>query len=337
VINFERKEQGMPEYSAAAQANPNIAFIKYWGDLDNELHIPAGPSLSMNLDGLETRTHVTFDSALPRDRLILNGQEQLGPGLQRVQTMLDRVRKLSGMDARAVVESANNFPVGAGIASSASAFAALALAATTAAGLTLSEKDLSRLARSGSGSACRSIPQGFVEWQAGSTDEDSYAFSIAPPDQWDLVDLVAVVSTGHKQVVSAAGHALAKTSPLQSARLEGAVERLQRCRTAIFERDFAAFAEVVELDSNLMHAVMITSDPPLLYWKPATLEIMRRVTELRQDGLPACYTIDAGPNVHVITLASFAGQVKPLLERVEGVKHVLSASPGGAAKILEAG
>ncbi len=154
--------------------------------------------------------------------------------------------------------------MGAGIASSASAFAALALAASAAAGLKLSEKDLSRLARRGSGSACRSIPGGFVEWQAGQDDDTSYAVSIAPPEHWALVDCIAIVSQEHKPTGSAEGQALAHTSLLQAARLADAPRRLEICRRAILDRDFAAFAEVVELDSNLMHAVMMTSSSPLV-------------------------------------------------------------------------
>jgi diphosphomevalonate decarboxylase len=289
----------------------------------------------MNISGLFTRTRVTFDSALNSDRLVLDGEEQQDAPLVRAAAMLERVRHMSGMDALAEVESANNFPAGAGIASSASAFAALALASSKAAGLDLNEAELSRLARTGSGSACRSVPGGFVEWQAGSTDSDSYAFSFAPPEHWDLVDLVAVVSKSHKPVGSVEGHTLAGTSPLQAARLEGAQERLERCRQAILEKDIASFAEIVELDSNLMHAVMLTSSPPLVYWMPATLEIMKAVVQLRSDGVPSCFTIDAGPNVHVITLASFTGQVQSRLEQIEAVEEVLQAVPGGPARLID--
>ena len=220
--------------------------------------------------------------------------------LQRVSQFLDHVRKLSGMQWFAQVESENNFPTGAGIASSASAFAALSLAASRAAGLELSETELSRLARRGSGSACRSVPGGFVEWQAGNSDQDSYAYSLAPPDHWNLADCVAIVSQQHKETGSFQGHALAHTSPLHTARLSGVEQRLAQCRQAILQRDFDALAQVMELDSNLMHAVMITQSPPLLYWQPATLAVMHAVQEWRGQGLAACYTIDAGPNVHVI-------------------------------------
>jgi diphosphomevalonate decarboxylase len=320
--------------TATALACANIAFIKYWGDFDPCLRVPVNSSLSMNLAGLHTRTTVTFEAGLEQDQLLIEGIPAPEPARLRVSLMLENVRQLAGITGFAHVESANNFPMGAGIASSASAFAALSLAASTAAGLRLNEKDLSRLARCGSGSASRSIPGGFVEWQAGTSDEDSYAFSIAAPDHWALTDCVAIVSQGHKPVGSSEGHALATTSPLQTARVADAARRLEICRRAILERDFQAFADVVELDSNLMHAVMITSTPPLLYWQAATLAVMHAVQAWRKAGLPVCYTIDAGPNVHVVCLAEAAEQVSAQLAEIPGVEKVLTATPGGPACLL---
>jgi len=234
----------------------------------------------------------------------------------------------------AEVSSKNNFPSGAGIASSASAFAALALAGSKAAGVTLSERELSRLARRGSGSACRSIPGGFVEWIADDEDEDSYAKSIAGQDHWDLADCVAIVSAGHKKTGSTQGHALAPTSPLQAARVADAARRLDICRRAILERDFASFAGVVEQDSDMMHAVMITSQPALFYWQPSSLAVMELVREWRQNGLEVCYTVDAGPNVHVICKREQAKIVEKRLRKIPGVKDVLVATVGGAARLV---
>jgi diphosphomevalonate decarboxylase len=325
----------MAQPTATAVANPNIAFIKYWGNRDASLRLPQNASLSMNLAGLSTRTRVTFSPDLSADTLTLNGRSVTGPGFTRVRDFLDLVRGMAGSNLCAEVESTNNFPTGAGLASSAAAFAALALAATSAIGLHLNEHDLSRLARRGSGSACRSIPSGFVEWQAGAGDTDSYAFSIAAPDHWDLVDCVAVVSTGHKPTGSTEGHALAGTSPLQLARVADSPRRLDICRAAILERDFAKFADIVELDSNLMHAVMQTSTPRLTYYQPATLAVMLAVQSWREAGLPACYTIDAGPNVHVLTLASTAAQVQSRLASLPGVTQVISATPAGPAELVE--
>ncbi|HSQ27356.1 MAG TPA: diphosphomevalonate decarboxylase [Anaerolineales bacterium] len=321
----------MPDYSATGVAFANIAFIKYWGNRDPILRIPANGSISMNLQGLTTRTQVTFAPDLPADQLTMNRNPTSGAALQRVSQFLDYVRRISGMQWHAQVESENNFPTGAGIASSASAFAALSLAASRAAGLELSEAELSRLARRGSGSACRSVPGGFVEWQAGNSDQDSYAYSLAPADHWNLVDCVTIVSQQHKETGSFQGHDLAHTSPLHTARLSGVEQRLTQCRQAILQRDFDSLAQVMELDSNLMHAVMITQNPPLLYWQPATLAVMHAVQEWRKQGLAACYTIDAGPNVHVICPAENAAQVHHNLSQIPGVQKVLSAAVGGPA------
>lgn len=238
------------------------------------------------------------------------------------------------MSLFASVVSANNFPTGVGIASSASAFAALSLAATHAAGLELSERELSRLARLGSGSACRSIPGGFVEWQVGEDDQDSFAYSIAPPGHWDLADCIAVLSENPKQISSLEGHALADTSPLQSNRVADAPRRLEVCRRAIQERDFMRLPEIVELDSNLMHAVMMTSTPRLIYWLPATLTIIQEVEAWRRGGLPVCYTVDAGPNVHVLCTAADVNQVADRLFHIPGVTHVLKASVGGSTHLV---
>jgi diphosphomevalonate decarboxylase len=324
----------MKTHTATALAHPNIAFIKYWGDRDTSLRLPVNGSISMNLDGLVTRTTVSFQPSLGLDELIINGHEVTGKSLERVSAILEIVRHSAGIGVKAEVVSENNFPIGAGIASSASAFAALALAATKAAGLNWSESQISRLARLGSGSAARSVPSGFVEWEMGSGDEDSYAVSIAPPEHWALSDCVAIVSTGHKTTGSTEGHALASTSLLQAARVAEAPRRLDLCRKAILERDFSLFAEIIEHDSDLMHAVMMTSRPALFYWQPATLEVMEVVRALRQNGTPVAYTIDAGPNVHIICLPTEAGKMSEDLKSIPGVSDVLVAKVGGAAKLM---
>jgi diphosphomevalonate decarboxylase len=321
--------------SATAQANPNIAFIKYWGNRDEVLRLPASGSISMNLDGLYTRTTVSFQPSLPFDELIINGREVTGPALDRVAALLSVVRELAAIQAKAEVVSENNFPSGAGLASSASAFAALALAASRAAGLQLGEADLSRLARRGSGSACRSVPAGFVEWRVGTSEADSYAVSIAPPEHWPLVDCIAVVSDAHKPTGSTQGHALAATSPFQSARIADASRRLNICRRAVLERDFESLASIVELDSDMMHAVMLTSTPALHYWMPGSLAVMGAVRSWRQDGLPACSTVDAGANVHVICPEMHGDETATRLRAVAGVKEVLVARAGGAAQLME--
>jgi diphosphomevalonate decarboxylase len=288
----------------------------------------------MNLDGLYTRTTVSFQPSLALDELVINGREMTGTGLARVSAILEEVRSAAGIHQRAEVTSENNFPTGAGVASSAAAFAALALAAAQAAGLAWSEARLSRLARHGSGSACRSVPGGFVEWQMGTGDEDSIATSIAAPEDWALADCIALVDSGPKSIGSTEGHALAPTSPLQAARVADAPRRLEICRRSILGRDFDGLASIIELDSNLMHGVMMTSNPALIYWQAATLTVMHAVHAWRAGGLPVAYTVDAGPNVHVICPQDEAARVAGLLAELPGVLDVLIAKAGGPAKLV---
>jgi diphosphomevalonate decarboxylase len=321
--------------TATAEAKPNIAFIKYWGNRDNTLRLPSNGSISMNLDGLYTRTTVSFQPSLPYDELVINGHETAGKGRDRISYILDIIRGMANIIERAEVISENNFPSGAGIASSASAFAALALAGSKAAGLKLGERELSRLARRGSGSASRSIPGGFVEWQAGTDDEDSFAFSIAEPNHWDLVDCIAIVTASHKKTGSTEGHSVAGTSPLQAARVADTPRRLEICRSAILNKDFNAFASIVELDSDMMHAVMMTSTPSLHYWKPETIRAMNAVRGWRNEGIQVCYTIDAGANVHVICLETEAHTIDKRLREIDGVRDVRVARAGGPARIVE--
>ncbi len=316
-----------------AIAHPNIAFIKYWGNRDDALRIPMNGSISMNLDSLSTTTSVEFNKDLKQDVLVIDGENASPQALQRVTAFLDITRDRMSEKQHAIVISQNSFPMGTGIASSASAFAALAAAASKAVGLELDTPALSRLARRGSGSACRSIPDGFVEWQTGTTDEDSYAFSITPADHWHLVDLIAVVSRSHKEVGSSTGHTLASTSPLQAARTADCPRRLQICRQAILDKNFKAFADIVELDSNLMHAVMMTSTPALFYWEPATLDLIQKMRIWRSDGLQVCFTIDAGPNVHLICPAEDAAALESQLNSVNGIETIYRSDPGQGVRL----
>lgn len=324
----------MSTQTITAQAFSNIAFIKYWGNRDNPLRLPVNGSISMNLDGLFTRTTVNFSASSPADKLILNSASINGKGLDRVSNILNLVRKLAQINNKAEVTSENNFPSGAGIASSAAAFAALAVAASKAAGLNLSEQELSVLARRGSGSASRSIPAGFVEWKMGAAESDSYAFSIAPVEHWNLTDCVAIVSAAHKKTGSTEGHAIAGTSPLQAARVADTPRRLEICRNAILKKDFEAFANIIEHDSDMMHSVMMTSNPPLMYWQSATLEIFHQVRAWRAGGLPVGYTVDAGANVHVLCLGEYKDEVEKRLRELPGVSNVLVAGVGGGAKVI---
>jgi diphosphomevalonate decarboxylase len=315
-------------------AHPNIAFIKYWGNQDDALRLPANASLSMNIANLYTKTTIRFEENLPTDNLVINETPVSGAALARVSASLDLIRAEAGLSLAAKIESESNFPVGSGIASSAAAFAALSVAGAAAAGLELNEAGLSRLARRGSGSASRSVPSGYCQWVTGD-DHSSIATSLAPPGHWALCDLVVIVSQEHKAVGSTGGHRLATTSSLQAARLAGAADRLQRCREALLARDLTAMGPVIEEDAIIMHAVMMSSHPPLYYWSPATMALIQATRAWRAQGLSVYFTIDAGPNVHLICEAAQAEAVEAAARQIPGVKDVLSSGPGGPARLVD--
>lgn len=335
MVNLSEMTNFLSSPSATALAHPNIAFIKYWGNQDFSIRLPANGSISMNLDSLWTRTTVRFDAGLQADELTISGDDITDAGLARVSMFLDLVRGLADTTLKAAITSENNFPASAGIASSASAFAALALASTHALGLNLTEPQLSALARKGSGSACRSIPGGFVEWKTADKDFESYAQTIAAAGYWDLVDCIVIVSGHPKKTGSTEGHQLAPTSPLQAARIADSPRRLDLCREAILKKDFDALTAVVEQDNHMMHAVMMTSTPSLLYWLPETLAVINEVLQIRKEGLPVCYTIDAGPNVHVLCPAEFAQPVFIRLSQIQGMQKIITSHPGGPAYLID--
>jgi diphosphomevalonate decarboxylase len=316
---------------ATAIANPNIAFVKYWGKADAALNLPANPSLSMNLAALTTATTVEFRSDLPSDMVTIDDQPATDQAVARVVAHLDRVRALAGCDERAWVASRNDFPAGTGLASSASAFAALSLAATLAAGLDLDEPALSRLARLGSGSACRSVPAGFSLWD-GDGGEGSYARQVASPEHWDLRDVIAIVSREHKVVGSKAGHDLAPSSPLYAARLAAVPGLLENIRLGLEKKDLSIMGPAVEADALAMHAVMMTSDPSLLYWLPATVDVLRKVRSWRQAGVKVYFTLDAGPNVHCLCEAADSGEVEAWLRNSCVVQDVIVSGPGESVR-----
>ena len=322
--------------TATARAHPNIAFIKYWGNSDHQLRLPANASLSMNLDRLHTTATVQWSADAASDSVTINGRPANDLAWRRVSEHLQLLRGRFGTNRFARVQSQNNFPMGAGIASSASAFAALTLAAAAALGERPSERELSTLARRGSGSAARSIPFGYVEWFAADSHEQSYAETFVDADYWELVDVIAVISRAHKRVGSTAGHAAADTSILQKTRIEDAPRRLHEAKQAIIKRDFARFAQVVEEDSHLMHAVMMTSRPPLFYWQPTSLAVMNAVRQWREtDGIQVCCTLDAGPNVHCICAKDDAETVKTRLAELPAAIEVIAAAAGPGAFVLD--
>jgi diphosphomevalonate decarboxylase len=318
-----------------AKAPANIAFVKYWGTENKRLRIPANGSVSMNLSNVYSITSVEFSAKYKRDLITINSEVKKGEEGDRVVQHLDRIRKIAKLKLFAKVESENNFPEGTGIASSASGFAALTLAATRAAGLSLSERKLSTLARLGSGSACRSIPDGFAEWKKGTGGNSSYACSLYPPSYWEICDVIAIVSGVKKKVSSTKGHALAGTSPFYQTRIANMPKIIKEVKAALKNRDFTKFGYHIEQEALNMHAVMMTQKLPLLYWLPETLKIMHRIEVYRNEGLECYFTLDAGPNVHIICRSSDRDKLKKRLVKMDGVKKVIVNTPSRGAHLLQ--
>lgn len=327
----------MSTNKATAIAHPNIAFIKYWGTHDARLNMPLNDSLSMNLGALTTQTTVEFDDALEKDEIIIGEESPDETTQARVVAQLGRIRSEAKTQAKARVHSRNNFPSGAGIASSASAFAALTLAGTRAAGLELGERNLSILARQGSGSAARSIPGGFVEWLAAtnttSTSDLSYARQLMPPEAWDLHDIIAVVSPEPKKVGSTEGHSVAGTSPFFGERLSRLPIRYHRVRRELLAKNLKGFGPDLEAEAIELHMIAMTSRPPIFYWLPGTVRVMDAVRQWRSEGLEAYYTLDAGPNVHVLVEAKNADELAKRVRGLADIQDVLVSAPGEAAKL----
>ena len=322
---------------AAAQAQPNIALIKYWGKRDPALNLPVVGSLSITLDRLWTRTEVRFDPGLDADRMTLNGRDDARQRL-RASACLDLLRTRAGVAWRASIISTNNFPTGAGLASSASGFAALVLAGDAALALGLSRTEQSVLARRCSGSAARSIFGGYVEWLHGqrADGEDSLAFPILDAEAWPLRVAVAITSTAEKEIGSTVGmNRTAETSPYQRAWIDGQEADLVEARAAVAARDFERLANISEHSCLKMHALALAAQPGLLYWNASTVACMHRVRALRAQGLPVFFTIDAGPQLKAVCEPAAATAVATALREVPGVLDVVETGLGGAARLID--
>jgi len=318
-----------------ARAHSNIAFIKYWGRKNENLRLPTNGSISMNLSNLFTTTTVEFLPDNPLDEIIINGEKNELMS-NRVIQHLDRIRKWGNKDIRAKVISSNNFPTGTGLSSSASGFAALTLAATKALGLNLSEKELSILARQGSGSACRSIPDGFVEWERGQKNDDSYAKTIFKAAHWDIVDVVVIVSKEKKDVATSEGQKRIDTSVFFKTRLETIDTKIKLCKKYLSEKDFDSFGKLIEMEALELHAIMITSWPALLYWLPATITLMKAVQQWRKTGLMAYFTVNTGQDVHIICQKKDEQIVEKKIEELGVALKIIKNNPSKGTYLLDA-
>ena len=308
-----------------AVAHSNIALAKYWGKADAVRNLTAVPSLSLTLAALRTVTSVQFDEALSADEFVLAGARVSGRPLSRVSVLLDNVREQVGVDTRARVESVNDFPTAAGLASSASGFAALAMAATRAAGLELSLSEISAIARAASASAARSVFGGYVSLDARAESAERVAEGAAFP----LEMLVAVTVSGAKETASTDGMGHTQdTSPYYSAWVEAAPAIYAEVRSAVATADFDALGPAVEHSALAMHASMLAARPALIYFAPATLRVMERVRAFRKSGGRAYFTMDAGPHVKVLVEPSAAAELELELAKLEGVSQVLRSAAG---------
>lgn len=317
---------------ATAVAHANIALAKYWGKLDASENLPAVPSLSLTLDALSTKTTVSFEQGLGTDEFALDGTPASGRPLARVTGLLDRVRARAGLELFARVVTENDFPTASGLASSASGFCALALAASAAADLALDLADVSSLARASSASAARSVYGGFASLGAGARSAER----VAPPEHFPLVMLVAVTAAGEKATSSTEGmRHTAETSPYYSAWLEHAPRVFDEVRAAVLARDLAALGAAAEQSALMMHASMLAARPALLYFSPVTLAVVERVRALRERGTLAFYTMDAGPHVKVLAQPADSERVVSALGEVPGVLRVIRCAPGPDARLVD--
>ncbi len=318
---------------ATAISHPNIALIKYWGKRDGGANLPAVGSLSITLSGMSSRTTVAFDAARDRDEVLLNGKSDATTAA-RVSECLDVLRHRAGVRHGARVTSTNDFPTGAGLASSASGFAALAVAANAALGLELPQAALTDVARLGSGSAPRSLFGGFALLE-NQSDGGVRCGPWLEASAWPLRVLVAITKAGPKETSSRDGMAQSRTtSPLYAEWVRSHPADLERGKALVHSRDFMALAELAEHNCLKMHAVMLTTQPPLLYWEPATVECMQVVRELRAKGTAVFYTIDAGPQLKAVCLPGAVEQVRAALAAVPGVTSIIDCALGAGARVV---
>ncbi len=317
-----------------AEAPSNIALIKYWGAEDLGAVVPCNPSLSMTLDRCRSVCSASFFEGDRRpDEILLERDGALAPAPEsfsrRIAAHLVRLRTAWNRQGTLRIATRNTFPAEAGIASSASGFTALTLAVSRALGIELAPAELSNWSRrSGSGSASRSAFGGYVQWPAPGTADAASAAPVADAEHWPLCDLVAIVSSSSKEVSSLEGHQRAATSPYFRRRLELVPGRLDTVREAIAGRDFARLADAVDEEAIDLHLIMMSSRPPIFYWRPATVAVLAEVRRLRREGLAVCATMDAGPNVHVLCEPQCAADAEAALRRVEGVEEVLADRTG---------
>jgi len=332
-------------HKVSVAAPSNIALLKYWGATDLRRALPVNPSFSMTLTECTSRSTVELlDEGLSDEIFLVADDGRLDEAPDafrgRIQAHLERLRSWAvergrpGFGLR--VATRNTFPAAAGLASSASGFAALTCGVTRALGFDLDTEELSHLARkSGSGSAARSVLGGWVQWPSGDGEEGAYAHQVFPPGHWEMADVIALVESGPKKVSSLDGHRRAPTSPHFPTRLELLPARLEAIREAVRARDFDALAPVLEEEAIELHLIAMSSKPPIFYWQPGTVEVLAAVRSMRDEGVPAAATMDAGANVHVLCPAEADDDVARRLEALGPVRRVIRDRVGPGPRVLD--
>lgn len=314
-----------------ARAHTNIALIKYWGKKDSDLFLPMNSSLSLTLDAFYTDTKVVFDPSLTQDEFYLNLQQEDATPITRFLNLF-RERMQTPYFAR--VDSLNFVPTAAGLASSASAFAALAGATNQASGLHMDKTELSTYARRGSGSATRSLFGGFVEWDKGTSSQTSIAKFIDDAS-WDIGMVIIAVNKAKKTISSRVGmNHTVETSPFYSAWVESSCEDLARIKQAIANKDFKTLGEITEFNGMKMHATTLSANPPFTYFEPESITAMKTVQQLREQGFSAYMTMDAGPNVKILCRCSQMTDIVKQLELVFPKDKIITSLPGKEMTLL---
>ncbi|QNQ82309.1 diphosphomevalonate decarboxylase [Lactobacillus sp. PV012] len=317
-----------------ARAHTNIALIKYWGKANPDLKLPLMSSLSMTLDAFYTDTTFEHSPELTENSFYLNGQKQDLSSSKRVFEYIKRLQKMYGFNDHFKISSINHVPTAAGLASSASAFAALAASFASSYQLDLDKKDLSKLARLGSGSATRSVYGGFVIWEKGNSHDTSFATSLIEKPAWDLQMLAVEVNTHPKEISSSTGMKLAQSSPFYQNWLARNQEEIDLMKKAIDNKDFTQLGELSELSANEMHSLNLTSQPSFTYFSPQTIALINLVHKLRQQGIECYYTIDAGPNVKILTKHNYTEKIVNSVQELFPNVKIVTAGFGPGVTIL---
>jgi len=324
---------------ATAIAAPNIALVKYWGKRDEKLILPMKSSISVTMDDqLATKTTVEFSEKHKEDELWINDEKYSKPeDMEKAIPQLNFIREMTGINLKAKIVSKTVVPVAGGLAGSSAGLCTLAFSATNALGLKLDKKDISIVCRRGSGSACRSVYGGFVEWKSGekSNGSDSYAVQIADEHHWpEFRNVIALVETKEKKVKSRAGmRQTVATSTLYPKRIQDLPKILDTVRNAILNKDLTTLLETVMRESNNMHATMLDTWPPIFYLNDTSKEIIYAIHDFNEDEIKAGYTFDAGPNPNIFTIEKYVNEIKKILQEI-GIQKIFVCKPGFGPRIV---